>query len=533
MPEFIERILNRIKEWWTSFNTKQKTIIASIAAVLVIAFSVLGYSVSRPTTVTLITCSSASEASEVASLLEDDGISYTTSSDGMVFYVNQSDQATASILLGSNSIPTDGYSLDDALDGSFSTTTSDKNRKYQLYLEEKFESDLETLSYVSSASVTLSIPENDGTLISSAQDSYASVILSLTTDIDDDQAYAIATYMATQLGNDDTSNITIIDSSGNLIYSGTTDGSTSATASTNLSYLTKAKNMTESDVRSVLLATGVYDNIEVVANLSIDTSQTSVIDYYYYTTGDNDQGLLDSKTVSETEASSGTGGTPGTTSNDDDTTYVLEDSETSYTTTLDETYDYLPNETITETLTSAGAIIASESSITVSATSYVVYDEDTLTENGTLAALEMTFAEFVAANSDRVKLDVDSDFYSMVANATGIDESAITIVAYEVPMFTYSSSSSRSVTDYLEILLAVLIFALLGFIVFRSMKGEKEEELAEEISVEALLEAQEEPLEDIGYEEKSEARLLIEKFVDENPEAVASLLRNWLNEDWG
>ena len=29
------------------------------------------------------------------------------------------------------------------------------------------------------------------------------------------------------------------------------------------------------------------------------------------------------------------------------------------------------------------------------------------------------------------------------------------------------------------------------------------------------------------------ARKLIEKFVDENPEAAANLLRNWLNEDWG
>ena len=34
-------------------------------------------------------------------------------------------------------------------------------------------------------------------------------------------------------------------------------------------------------------------------------------------------------------------------------------------------------------------------------------------------------------------------------------------------------------------------------------------------------------------EEKSETRKMIEKFVDENPEAVASLLRNWLSEDWG
>ena len=39
-------------------------------------------------------------------------------------------------------------------------------------------------------------------------------------------------------------------------------------------------------------------------------------------------------------------------------------------------------------------------------------------------------------------------------------------------------------------------------------------------------------LDDIGYTEKSETRILIEKFVDENPDAVALLLRNWLNEEW-
>ena len=41
-----------------------------------------------------------------------------------------------------------------------------------------------------------------------------------------------------------------------------------------------------------------------------------------------------------------------------------------------------------------------------------------------------------------------------------------------------------------------------------------------------------EELEDIGYTEKSETRILIEKFVEENPDAAALLLRNWLNEDW-
>ena len=63
----------------------------------------------------------------------------------------------------------------------------------------------------------------------------------------------------------------------------------------------------------------------------------------------------------------------------------------------------------------------------------------------------------------------------------------------------------------------------------------KEVEPEPELSVEALLEStvdDQDLLDDIGYSEKSETRLMIEKFVDENPDAAALLLRNWLNEDW-
>ena len=89
--------------------------------------------------------------------------------------------------------------------------------------------------------------------------------------------------------------------------------------------------------------------------------------------------------------------------------------------------------------------------------------------------------------------------------------------------------------SFIIIIIAVLIFALLGYVVFRSTRSPKEEELEPEISVESLLEStstMQEQLEDIDYNDKSEVRMMIEKFVDENPEAVASLLRNWLTEDW-
>ena len=65
------------------------------------------------------------------------------------------------------------------------------------------------------------------------------------------------------------------------------------------------------------------------------------------------------------------------------------------------------------------------------------------------------------------------------------------------------------------------------------MRADKETVEEEEVSVESLLQStQDSGLEDIEVEAKSETRKLIEKFVNENPEAAANLLRNWLQEDW-
>ena len=195
----------------------------------------------------------------------------------------------------------------------------------------------------------------------------------------------------------------------------------------------------------------------------------------------------------------------------------------------------MPSEKITTHESQVGVIDYESSSISVSCTTIVTYSEEQLEKDGTLDELQMTFDEFVKANDKRIQTEVTPDFVSLVANATGFSENNITMVAYEVPMFQYKPASGINITDILQIVLVVLIFAMLGFVVLRSMKVEKEEPVEQEVTLEELVAStqEEEVLEDIGYTEKSEARILIAKFVDEKPEAVASLLRNWLNEDWG
>ena len=174
----------------------------------------------------------------------------------------------------------------------------------------------------------------------------------------------------------------------------------------------------------------------------------------------------------------------------------------------------------------------------------MIYNEERMQEAGLLEGT--TFAQFVEENNSQQPIDIDENLITAVSNATSIPVERVSVVAYSVPMFQYAEDG-RNFTDYLQIALAILIFALLGFVVFMTLRREREEEIAEEVTVEDLLEAQaqqeEEPqidleateqtLDDIAYSDKSEARVVIEKFVDEKPEAAAALLRNWLNEDWG
>ena len=146
---------------------------------------------------------------------------------------------------------------------------------------------------------------------------------------------------------------------------------------------------------------------------------------------------------------------------------------------------------------------------------------------------DQTFDEFMAENDEKREAEVDDGMYRLVQSATGITRDNITILSYEIPFFQAKPESTLPYTTILTIVMLVLVLGLLGFIVFKGTRTVAVEEVVPEMSVEELLAStNEEALDDISYDDKSEVRKMIEKFVDENPAAVAQLLRNWLNDDW-
>ena len=532
MADKLKGRLDKILEWWNKFTAKQKTIIISALALVVLVIAIVATVLSRPQYILLADCESTKEAAEVAELLEENGIEHKVSDDGLRIKVVRDSLSDANLLLGANGIQSEDYSIDSVVDGSFSTTESDKMKKYQLYMEKKLEGNIERLEAVKTATVDLSIPENDGTLLRAEEESFASVLLELNEEFTTDNAAFLARAVATAIGNETTNNIVILDTAGNMLFSGDDNYTLSGVANSQLNVKTQAENLVKNEVKRVLLGTNEFDNIEVASNLSLDFSTTDET-YHNYTPAEGQtQGVLSQEDIFNSENVNSNGGIPGTTSNSDDTTYMYQDAANSTSTQTEESRKYLPNETIIQKSIPAGLIVYADSSISVTAIDYNVVREEEAKKQGILDGI--TWDEYKAANKGSTRIEVNEDLYNVVAHATGINPEDITIVAYRENVFFDSEGLNVTPTDVAQILLIILILAFLAFVIFRSMRGEKEAAQDKELEVESLLQsAPDVYLEDISAEEQSETKKLIDKFVDENPEAAASLLRNWLNEDWG
>lgn len=532
MTERLLKIWNKVLQWWKKFERRQQIIIISTVGTVLVAFVILGVVVTSPTMVTLKTCENITEAASVKEALDSSGYAYTISEDGLSFKVNKSDLNLAEYALNSASITTDDYTIDDVVNGSFSTTEADKNKKYQVYKEQKIKDQLEALTNIKEASVSLTIPEDDGTVLAQNEEGYACVVLETTDPLDEDVASGIAHAVATSIGNESTKNITILDSDSNLLFAGGDAVSGVGTASSQLSLKSKTENMVTTQIKNAVLGSKLYNNVEVGLNLDLDFDKVVEEKTEYSVADGKDEGYLDSKSVYTSESSGGTAAVPGTDSNDE-TSYVVDSGDSSTSSISDSTFDYLPNKTITSTESAIGAIDKTTSSVSVVANQYKIFDEDTLKASGELD--DMTFDEYKVANSDKVAMDVDDSIITSVQKATGFDEANISVTAYQVPVFVPSDDSGFTFTDYAAIALVVLILLMLGYVVIRSTRSNENEEMEPEVSVDSLLESTKESmkdLEDIGYNEKSDTRIMIEKFVDEKPEAVAALLRNWLEEEW-
>lgn len=538
MADRLKELLAKILEWWNRFTAKQKTIIVSIAAAVVFTFAIIIYVFTRPQYVEIMTCDNSAQAAEVVAILESAGVTHRESVDGRTIEVEASQQSIASLAMGSAGFVPDTLNRDVYFSDSIGTTASDRERRWQFYLQDYLQLMFSSLDSVKTVYVFLDIPPQNGTLMAQQEEGGAYIQLELSGTFTSANAVAMAKCAATALGNSNTANITIMDMQGNLLFAGG-DDYTAAGVANNLQELrSQAEAMVANQVKRVILATKYFQNADVVSHLDLDFSAYETTLKEYNAPNGTTEGLPAQRDEFQSSSTNGIEGEPGTGSNDSDAlnSYVYPNTSSSESSSSEISEKFLQNEKAQYVTTPAGGIIYENSSMSIALIRYREYYEDTVRRQGLLDGTN--WENFKIANGADIRLEVDEDYYDMAANATGISRDRITIIAYESPIFyDREGISEESMSNILSIIMILLILGFMAFVVFRGMrpkKAENEEEVEEEeeLSVESMLQSTVENSMTIDVETKSDVRIMVEKFVDENPEAAASLLRNWLNEDW-
>lgn len=534
MQERLKRIQDQLLEFWNKYTSKQKTIIICTVAAIFFTIVLLAYFLSRPRYETqLAKFEDVKEATELVTLLTENSIKYKQSRDGTSVFVQEKDYTKGLNLMSANDISSDDFGWDWAMNNSMSTTEREKKQKARLAAQLDLQNDIKKLEGVNDATVIINEPDETYTLFQENQETSVSIMLDLLRDMSKKEAESLAQWVSNAVGSENADSIVIMDTERNLLYSNSEEETLGGELTSKEEYMERLRNTLDSYVETMMVKYG-FAEAQIASNYEFNFDEVTER-YTQYTPADGqEQGVLASNYTYEAKGAASGGGIPGTDSNAEDTDYMLEtdgsqDSQVSY-----QKSDYLPNELVRNSNLEVGTVEKDQSSMSVVLLNYREYNEERLKDTGQLDGI--SFEDFIEANSERTKLTIDdAEVTALISDATGISEDNITVVAWEQPVFNAKEKGSLNVTNYLMILLAVLIIALLIFVVFRGTAPVEVTEMEPELSVEQLLATTKEnqSLDDIEFSEKSETRRMIEKFVEENPDAVANLLRNWIQEEWG
>lgn len=534
MQDRLKGILNKILEWWNKFSKKQKTIILSVIGAVVVMILILAYLLGRTNYVYWKTFSDVSVTKEIDGILTEAGVKHRIESDNVTIYVDETKTVTAEMAVADSTLFSDGrLTWEDYLNSTsdMSMTNSQKNYIQNQYEIANLERQIEKQKGVVSVKVSYIPVDKTSTILDENKETQCSVWLEIDSDFRASQAKGIATALANALGNKSTESIKIIDQNGNLLYDGPED-ETQMTLNNQLEATKATTEFYEKKIEEYGLKLG-YQFVEAELYLKVDYDRIEEYMHEYLPAEGSDQGLYNVYEKISSENQSGNGDVPGTDSNDETDYYIATNTGGS------SSYDslkitYYVSERVRTTLKNWGVIDTAASSGAIVLKMVKNYSESGLRAQGLLGEDE-DYETYILTHSDPVKVEnIDPDYYNAFSYATGIDSSQLQIIIYEVPEYEIAEESGLDWNLILTIILFAIIVGLLIFVVFRVTKPEEVVETEPELSVEKLLATTKEnqSLEDIEFSEASETRRMIEKFVDENPEAVAALLRNWLNDEW-
>jgi flagellar M-ring protein FliF len=552
MPDQVKKFIDPIKARWDILTPPQRHKLLGVIAVVLVALILTAYFAFRTPWTVLVARHDWQTISEMQNAVSSAGIRNKMDDNGTTLKVDtrRVEEARAAINLSGAAPNNQHFTWADALDTGLGTTDDERRRLDILGMQGAIERQLYNTQGVSNAIVNLSIPTHSRFERNPALPS-ASVSLTVTEDFSPTQGRNLALLVARNVTRLPLENIIIMDQFARTIFSGEEIGFT---------LQDETQRIRDQHINQVQMATRqlfapILDEVSVSFLPVFDDRLMSeeVRTIYSIPEGMDGGGIpsIDRGSRSEMEGSPG-GWEPGLQNNAAQfPNYLMPGGGVMSASQRDWITEYLVNTSVLVEQLGSGWVDPDASHGAVVGTRLRRVNQEHW-----LADAEEGDPPRTAADWERFKNEgtaprvVNGDFvdfyefHALAASAMGLPASNVTLVIMEqiVPIDTISR-----VWDWSTIFMVAVLILLLGMLLWGLLRknraaGEDEESLEPQLAVEDLLvstqleEAREEAaaeLEEIDYHKENEVKRHIEKFINEKPEAVASLLRNWINvEEW-
>lgn len=532
MRERLQQLPKRLLEIWNKYTSKQKTIIVSVFAGVVLALAILIVLLGRTKYTTLNTFESTTVATGVVQLLNENGIKNKLGSDNRTVEVDRKRQTDAIVLVSQSDLEKSGFGIDDLLNTSISTTNGERLTRNHLYMQSNLKKEIEKMVGVQEASINYVPKDSSTTILTAEKNTPASVFLRISNEFDKTSTpEAIAALVAYSLGNSTTEEIRIVDQHGVILFDGPRDEE-EATQDEVAAFKNSIADAYKNLVYVGFVSSG-YELTEVMPAITVNMDKKEVYtERHYPDNPDNEQGYYTHYETYSATGVTGEGGIPGTDSNDEND-YMMVDTAGGSSTIDSSSADYIYNKQITNEIYESGVVDKETSTISVVAKHVLEYTKKDL-QRLELLTEEVDYEQFKLLNAEPIRTEVPEELLDMVQKATGLPKENIHISCFKQYHFIEATKKPLDWEFILTIVLAVLIMAFLAYVVFRGMSPAEAVEAEPELNYSEILaeHGANASLDDVEFGEKSETRILIEKFFDENPESVAQLLRSWLNDEF-
>ncbi|MBS4536056.1 flagellar M-ring protein FliF [Clostridium sp. D2Q-14] len=508
MVETIEKAKEQLLGFWKELEKKKKIrLIVGIFLILVVLTGLI-YTFTKTEYVILYKDLPMKDAGTITERLDEMEVDWKFGESETTILVSKEYKNKAMLELASEGLPKEGYSVLDALNESDWTMTEYEKKERVRYADEsQLAATISQIEGIAEANVIVDMPE-DTAFMNDDEVATSSVFVTLDGDssLKNDKVVAIKTLVSSSFKNMEKENVNVIDDTGRSYGDDERDmGEYDLTDQ--LSVKQGFESKLNNSIKKFLENLFGLGNVDVRASvdMNFDSEITNIVEFTP-PLEDSTEGLVRSmEKIEEHTINGADGSVVGTEPNTEDTTdYATEDGNVSKYDKASEVINYELNEINREIKKAPGGI----ESVTV----------------GILINNEAIDGELTD--------DMRGEIEDLIHASTGINTEEVIVSTGDFNSIDDSDSDvdaeeSSGIPLWAYILIAVALLGGAGVIVYRRRKSNEEED---ELLVDEY--DQDEYIEDIDFEtEKSQYKSKIDDFVQKKPDAVAQLLRSWLNEE--